>query len=346
MQRNNNSTIQTLLSLESVERQRYISTFNINEVNQAIETVRQMLAASEKELHISLQPATASNYSGERWTSYTTYNGTGRKHLTKEKEQLPSLLAELKHWRSQLNKKWQDQVSILLFGLTDSLRNKSNESPKEELKASGDIENLSEVKDVNGSDLIQARDDFTMEILNSHSKIMDEMRAALDQTQMLKVTLADKDKLIMEQKNIIDALIREEKDVKLNNDQEIKRIEAEKTQLMNQLYDLKMSNSQLQKKLENNDQAISEEMLRSIVRKYENKKYHLFSRAPEMLNYLQRLYGQSAITRLDIQACLNDPDHLFDHPISKRANLTNREWLICDLADAFNQHSAPELKIC
>ena len=100
----------------------------------------------------------------------------------------------------------------------------------------------------------------------------------------------------------------------------------------------------------NNQDIIDISSLKQVVEQYNRHRanYGYFSNTPRTLDNLQRLYFNStvkSVTKSDIRACIGDEKHYLDHPPVIRRKLTNREKLICDLADLFNKNPAPAMKM-
>lgn len=109
------------------------------------------------------------------------------------------------------------------------------------------------------------------------------------------------------------------------------------------------NNKCIKKRKQQFQDAIDVDVLKKIVEEYDRNRssYKLFSHTPETLDRLKKLYADptiKSVARGKVQSCLDDPHHLFNHP-QRRIGLTNRERLICALADAFKKQLNDEEKM-
>ena len=160
---------------------------------------------------------------------------------------------------------------------------------------------------------------------NKIFKDIEIFQNALGEIKILKEQLASRDEIIQIQKE------------QLNFSQEqFKKLEEE-LQKQKQIIDVMSKEN------------ISKTVLARIIKKYEKYHFSYFSHAPDVLQALKLLClkaDKNYFSKFDVQACFKDPKGLFLRPPSVRRTLSQREHLICELADAFVYESGalPELK--
>lgn len=162
------------------------------------------------------------------------------------------------------------------------------------------------------------------------------------------------DKSIFHAVDVFKSTLQEMKELKKQLAERDEKIQIQKEQIhiFAEQYKKLEEENKIQKQYldEMSKENISKPVLWKIIQKYKIKTYGYFSHAPTVLKALHLLYERSDKTyfsRFDIQACFKDPKNLFKHPPALRKNLSQREHLICDLADAFKDDSGsiPEIKL-
>lgn len=299
--------IEHLLSLEPTERQQLIATLDEAKVDLYIFLIKTYLL-SLNEMNINIQPEEKSTYSGTgHFTTFTGYKGKAT-FTNSTNQTLNILLIELTDRKSALESAWKNHVEFLLYTLNKSIKILAGETSVE-----GEQNNES------------------LEILKTNRELNEKLTNTLQEILQLKSILKGKDKLILQQKSLAELL-------KKQIEEKQKGIE----QLNFQLDIAKNINNENKAHIEGKSeipQQISLDILREIIRKFENKEYSFFSRTPETLRKLKTLLTKTTITKKDIMNVIDDPKQLLNLPPESRLNLTNREQLICALGDAFKKEN-------
>lgn len=317
MQRTKTS-IETLLKQSSHERAQEIFALDEKEVNEYILYL-------EKELHLHkrtlvLQPAEVidkkqvrgDDYQGKYFgsTDFAVYKGDVS--VDKNYINLVDLLNECKAQKNNLDFHLRNTFKLLLLQ-----------------------------KGHNGEEYpaLQVRDD----LLQEHGKIVDAFKKSVEEIRSLKEEIAEKNKLIEKLKTNLKEFDRDKFYLNRANSFTISRLNSNNSILKKQQEALV---AMLEGK-HGSQESITIQELKDIINKWKDKNFSIFSHAPELLKRLKGFLGKEYIYKSEILSCIDKRQHhLFLSPpfLSDRYDLTQRERIICELADAFNRQALPELK--
>ena len=109
-------TVSDLLSMNLIEREQYIDTFNSTIVEQYIHVANQILI-SQQQIDISLKPSGFDQATGEEAPPFAHYEGAGKPKSRHEVQTLNELLRALIYRKTTIEQEWKDQVSKDLYTL-------------------------------------------------------------------------------------------------------------------------------------------------------------------------------------------------------------------------------------